>query len=250
MTCGSARGKTAATPSALLTSRPAGAPDDAQVTPRGLRKAFRDLFAVELAEGESRALARALGGGAERVSYAVFAQVLDRGPLAPWEPRGDPAPQRAYNPVVPPLPFLAPLPGFTAAAADAALLHARRVLRVQRVRRRRVLGHGVQVEPVWLPMPSPRRLAVVTTPPAHEFVQPCWLNDGEMKRISSGHARNDAPIASLRSRSRSRGVEAEGPGQRHGAANAGRGSRLRRRRRRGRRRFGGGCNRPRRRARK
>lgn len=75
---------------------------------------------MELDEGESRALARALGGGDERVPYAVFAQVLDRGPLALSEPRGDPAPERAYNPVVPPLPFLAPLPGFTAAAVDAS----------------------------------------------------------------------------------------------------------------------------------
>jgi hypothetical protein len=94
----------------------AGAPDEQSVTPQCLRKAFRDLFAVDLDASEARALARSLGNGEEEVSYAAFAAALD-GRRVPY---GDAAPERERNPVAPEPEVPEPEPGFSALAADAA----------------------------------------------------------------------------------------------------------------------------------
>ena len=112
--------------------RDAGAPDEQSVTPHGLRKAFRDLFAVDLDASEAQKLARALGNG-EEVSFAAFAAALDGRVLY-----GDAAPQRERNPVNPEPEAPEPEPGFSAAAADAAfregLLTAVRKSNLRRVR--------------------------------------------------------------------------------------------------------------------
>ena len=81
-----------------------------------MRKAFRDLFAVDLDASEAQKLARALGNGAEEVSYASFAAALDGRRVL----RGDAAPERERNPVNPEPELPEPEPGFSAAAADAA----------------------------------------------------------------------------------------------------------------------------------
>ena len=99
-----------------VTRYAAGAPDEQSVTPRALRKAFRDLFAVDLDGSEARALARSLGNGEEEVSYAAFAAALD-GRRVPY---GDAAPERERNPVNPEPEIPEPEQGFSAAAADAA----------------------------------------------------------------------------------------------------------------------------------
>ena len=98
-----------------------------------MRKAFRDLFAVDLDASEAQKLARALGNGEEEVSYAAFAAALDG-----RVPYGDAAPQRERNPVNPEPEAPEPEPGFSAAAADAAfregLLTAVRKSNLGRVR--------------------------------------------------------------------------------------------------------------------
>ena len=98
-----------------------------------MRKAFRDLFAVDLDASEAQKLARALGNGADEVSYATFAAALD-GRRVPY---GDAAPQRERNPVAPEPNVPEPEPGFSAAAADAAfregLLTAVRKSKLRRV---------------------------------------------------------------------------------------------------------------------
>ena len=98
-----------------VTRYDAGAPDEQSVTPHCLRKAFRDLFAVDLDASEAQKLARALGNGEEGVSYAAFAAALDG-----RVPYGDAAPERERNPVAPAPELPEPEPGFSAAAADAA----------------------------------------------------------------------------------------------------------------------------------
>ena len=99
-----------------VTRYDAGAPDAQSVTPQCLRKAFRDLFAVDLDGSEAQKLARALGNGAEEVSYATFAAALDGRRVV----HGDAAPERERNPVNPEPELPEPEPGFSAAAADAA----------------------------------------------------------------------------------------------------------------------------------
>ena len=99
-----------------VTRYDAGAPDAQSVTPQCLRKAFRDLFAVDLDGSEATKLARALGNGAEEVSYATFAAALDGRRVV----HGDAAPERERNPVNPEPELPEPEPGFSAAAADAA----------------------------------------------------------------------------------------------------------------------------------
>ena len=99
-----------------VTRYDAGAPDEQSVTPQCLRKAFRDLFAVDLDASEARALARSLGNGDEEVSYAAFAAALDNRSV----PYGDAVPERERNPVAPEPEAPEPEPGFSVAAADAA----------------------------------------------------------------------------------------------------------------------------------